>query len=198
MANRDTLFITAEYVKARTNVDPNVDDKYIGNAIWEAQRFHLMQTLGSGLYDELETQFDAGTLTALNQTLMHKYIAPCLKYWSLVNLIPYMIVKMTNKGAVTKNSDNSNPSDSKAVDIFIEDLTNKAQYMAKELKDYLIENSNSYPLYLNPGSSSDTIHPDKDVFDQGIFLGNSGYNKNVPFGYRMDNPGTYGCDEDYE
>lgn len=197
MANRDTLFITAEYVKARTNVDVNVDEKYIGLAIWEAQRFHLMQIIGSGLYDELETQFDAGTLTAANQTLIQKYIAPCLKYWTLLSLMPQLLYKLTNKSIVQKNSDNSNHAEYSIMDKLMEDAANKAQYMAKELKDYLIENSSTYPLYLNPGSAGDTIHPDHNVFEAGIYLGKS-INPNVPYGYRMDNPGTYGCDEDYE
>jgi hypothetical protein len=195
MANRDTLFITAEYVKARTFVDANVDEKTIGNAIWEAQRFNLIQLIGSGLYDELETQSDAGTLTAVNQTLLHKYIAPALKYWTLLNLAPTLLYKLTNKSITTKGSDNTSSVDYTVMNRLMEDFTNKAQQMSKELRDYLIENEQTYPKYINPGSSSDTIHPETNVFESGIYLGGTS-SKNVSLSRRMDNPGTFGCDED--
>ena len=165
------LFLTATYVKDYTFIDQNVDEKYIRLAIEEAQKIHIRQYIGSGLYDELVTQIQASTLTALNTTLLDNYIIPALKWWTLVEAAPFLTYKVTNKNIVRKNSDNSSGIDYNELDQFMSLVTDKAQYHSKRLINYLCENSTDYPLYLNPPTSEETIYPKATSYDCGIYLG---------------------------
>ncbi len=165
------LFLTATYVKDYTFIDPNVDEKYIRIAIEEAQKIHIRNYIGSGIYDEIINQIDTNTLTVLNQTLLNSYIIPALKWWAMVEAAPFLTYKVTNKNIVRKNSDNSSGVDFNELDQFMNLVTDKAQYHTQRMIDYLFQNAASYPLYDNPGSGFDTIYPRGYSYDCGIYLG---------------------------
>ena len=113
------LLVTSAYVKDYTFIDQNVDEKYIRISIEEAQKIHIRQYIGSGLYDEIITQVTNSSVTALNTTLLDNYIIPALKWWTLVEAAPYLTYKVTNKNIVRKNSDNSSGIDYNELDQFM-------------------------------------------------------------------------------
>jgi hypothetical protein len=153
------LLLTATYIKDYTFVDPNVDEKYLRISIEEAQKIHIRNYIGSGLYDEIISQVSTNTLSALNTTLLDNYIIPALKWWVMVEAAPFLTYKVTNKNIVKKNSDNSTGVDFNELNSFMNLVTDKAQYHTKRLIDYLFEYSDQYPLYDNPGDGFDTIYP---------------------------------------
>ncbi len=163
------LLLTATYIKEYTFLDPNVDEKYIRIAIEEAQRIHIRNFIGSGLYNEILSQVPS-SLTALNTTLTDDYIIPALKWWVLIEAAPFLTYKMTNKNIVKKNSDSSSSIDYNELDQFMNLITDKAQYYTKRLIEYMCENQTSYPLYYNPGNGVDVIYPSGTAYDCGIYL----------------------------
>lgn len=165
------LLLTATYIKDYTFVDPNVDEKYIRISIEEAQKIHIRNYIGSGLYNEIISQVQSGSLTALNTTLLDDYIIPALKWWTMVEAAPFLTYKVTNKNIVRKNSENSTGVDFTELYKFMVMVTDKAQYHTRRLIDYLLQNASSYPLYDNPGSGFDTIYPQSYSYDQGIYMG---------------------------
>ena len=165
------LLVTATYIKDYTFVDPNVDEKYIRIAIEEAQKIHIRNYIGSGLYDEIINQVSTNTLSALNTTLLDNYIIPALKWWVMVEAAPFLTYKVTNKNIVKKNSDNSTGVDFNELNSFMNLVTDKAQYHTKRLIDYLFEYSDQYPLYDNPGDGFDTIYPQGYSYEESIYLG---------------------------
>lgn len=171
MAN--ILLLSASYIKEYTFVDHNVDEKYIRIAIEEAQKIHIRDFTGSDLYNEVVSQVEAGTLSALNTTLLDDYIIPALKWWTMYEASPFLTYKTTNKNIVRKNSENSSSIDYNELDQFMNMITDKAQYYTNRMVLYLCENETDYPLYVNTGSGIDVILPRKNAFDCGIFLGNT-------------------------
>lgn len=165
------LFLTATYIKEYTPIDPNVDEKVIRIAIEEAQKVHIRKDIGSGLYDEIVTQINGSSLSSLNTTLLDSYIIPALKWWTLVEVAPYLQFRMTNKNITKKYSENSSSIDYNELDQFMSMITDKAQYHSQRLIDYLCANDTSYPLYINPGTTEDTIYPRTTSYDSGIYLG---------------------------
>lgn len=165
------LLVTATYIKDYTPVNPNVDEKYIRIAIEEAQKIHIREYIGSGLYGEIIGQVNNNNLTTLNTTLLDNYIIPALKWWTLVEVIPFLTYKLTNKSIVTKNSDNSSTVERTQLDFLTNTASDKAQYHTQRLIDYLMEYSDEYPLYDNPGDGFDTIIPRSNSYDSGIWLG---------------------------
>ena len=186
------LFISVTDIKESGWVDENVDDRIIRAAILDAQKIHTREMIGSGLYDELGTQKIAGTLTALNTTLLG-YIKDELINWTLFEGIDAFNYKIRNKAIMTSNSDNSNAVDSDTVRKLGERFQNKAEYYDERLRRYLLQNQSSYPLYFSPGSGIDTIHPKQNPFSCNWVLDD----KPKGGGYgddeinRIENPGTY-------
>lgn len=169
-------------------MDENVDEKYIRVSIEIAQQLWMEPIIGSGIYSELQTQINAGTLTALNTTLLTSYIQPAMEYWTLHELVEPMTYKFQNKNVAKKNSDNSNPIDLDEVVHLKNKFKNIAEYRTERIRLYLIENSTDYPLYDNPGTGADTIHPSNNSFSAGWYLGgsNGGYKTAEE---RFENPG---------
>lgn len=190
MAN---YFISPAEIKASTYIDENVDDKLITPSIDIAQSLYMLPHLGTGLFDELKTQIGAGNLTALNTTLLGTYIVPAMKYWTLYELVSPMTYKFTNKSVVKKSSENSEPITFTEVTALRDEFKNKAEWLTERLKKYLLENQTDYPLYTNPGTGVDIIHPTREsAFTGGWYLGED--TKNVPDWLKAEYPGTYGTE----
>ena len=55
-------FISTSYLKDNTPLNENLDDKILKASIKEAQEIYIRDIVGSGIYNELQTQAYAGTL----------------------------------------------------------------------------------------------------------------------------------------
>jgi len=165
--------ISTTYLKDNSPINENVDDKLLKSAIKESQEIYIRDIIGSGLYNELQTQAFAGTLSANNTNLLDTYIAPCLKYYTLTESMLPMTFKMLNKSVASRNSENATPVTIDEMTMIERRYRDKAEYYANRLRDYLLANTNIFPLFLNSGSTSDTIFPqDVQVFG-GIYLPNN-------------------------
>jgi hypothetical protein len=165
-------FISTSYLKDNSAINENVDDKLLKSAIKEAQEIYIRDIIGSGLYDELQTQAFAGTLTANNTTLLDSYIAPCLKYYTITESMLPMTFKLMNKSVATRQAENATAITIDELTLIEQRFRDKAEYYANRLRDYLRENTNTYPLFLNPGNGFDTIRPKNTAFYGGFYLGN--------------------------
>lgn len=169
------LFITAQFIKDNTAIDGNVDEKYLNITIYDAQRIHILPILGTALYNELNTQVLAGSVSAANQTLITDYIQDALKFWIVYEAIDPVHYKITNKGVMTKSSDNSQPIEQLDIIRLMDRNKDRAEHFSQRLTDYLIANTATYPLFLNPGSAYDTVHPKSNNYTTGWNL-DEGYN----------------------
>lgn len=187
-----SYFIHPNDLKNKSYVDENVDDKLIIPSIAVAQDLYILPHIGTGLYDELQTQIAAGTLTALNTTLLDK-IAPAVRFWTLYTMATTMSYKITNKNIVKKESENSSPLEFKELVAFKDEIKNVAESYTEKLKKYLLQNQTSYPLYMNPGTGVDTVHPTREsAFACGWYLGDE--SRSVPNWLKAEYPGTYGTE----
>lgn len=166
-------FVSATYIKEYSFIDPNVDERILRSAIQEAQNAYILEYLGTGLYNELISQVQSGTLTALNTTLIDNYVQPCLVWWAIMEAAPFMTFRFTNKNIVRKNSENSSSIDFNELDKIMGHISYKAQFHSQKLIDYLCENDTDYPLYINPGDGVNIVYPRSCAYDCGIFLGNT-------------------------
>lgn len=164
--------IDEDYLKANSPIDDNVDMKVLKTAMRTAQEIYIRDLIGSGIYDEILTQINAGTLSsdAENTTLVNSYIAPCLVHYIISDAAIPMTFKFMNKAISTRNSDSSQPVDVDQLTKVANFYKDKAEYYANRLTDYLRANTTLYPLYLNPGSDQTTIHPKSGQFFGGIFF----------------------------
>lgn len=184
-------FISPSKIKQEAYVDENVDEKYLSDTILWCQELYTKEMVGTALYDEIAAQILASTLTANNTTLLNSYLQPALKWWVLYEAMDMLNIKITNKAVVKKKSDNSDPVTLDEILHLKEKFRNLAERWDEKTRLYLIENSATFTLYLNPGSATDTIHPKGLTYGTGWFLGNTQKGNDID---KMEYPGTYGCD----
>ena len=169
------LFIRPDDTMLQSYVESNYDQNQLRALIYDVQQMKILTVIGSGLYAELETQITGNTLTSLNTTLLEK-IRPALRMYVLSMGMEVFNYKIRNKGVQTQSSDNAQPVGLNELDRLIRKYDDMAQVYADRIKNYLHENSTSYPLYLNPGTGVDTIHPDGNTYSTGLYLGRGGHN----------------------
>jgi hypothetical protein len=178
---RNVLFIGANTIKERTTVHSNVDDKNILSIIKTTQDMMILPALGTGLYERLQTGITNNDLSALELTLLNDFITDCLTYFVLSELPFELSYQFYNKGLIRKSSENTDtPSMQDLIDISSR-YRATAEFYTERMIKYLKQNYNSYPLYLNPGTGVDVIHPDHDGYKTSIFLGDDYDNRNLSF-----------------
>jgi hypothetical protein len=153
------LFISEDYIKQNTPINDNVDVKLLKLAILEAQECHLLESIGTGLYNDLNAKIVAGTIAGNDLILMKSYIRPMMKYWVMVEGLPMMLFKFTNKANSTSTSDNSSPIQYEDMNYNVKRFQAKAEVYTERMIKYIQANITSFPLFYNSGNSIDTIFP---------------------------------------
>lgn len=142
------LFITEAEIKSNTAIQNNVDVSLITPYIETAQLLHIQPILCEDLYNDLVTNISAGTISSDYQTLLDEYIQPALSNWVFYEALPFLYVRITNKGLLLKSSDNSESVDVQTYNMLRENVKDIAQYQTKRLQKFLIDNRSLYPLYI--------------------------------------------------
>ena len=170
---RNILFITPTTIKERTGLHANVDEKLVNPEIMTCQDMYIQPTLGSGLYDKIQTGIEDNTLTNDEQTLLDAYITPCLVYYVLSELPVGISFQFYNKGLIRKSgTDQIDPSVQDMIDV-ANRYKARAEFYKERLQRYLKEESTQgkYNEYLNPGNGIDTIYPEREAYTTSIWLG---------------------------
>ena len=99
--------ISCDYLKKVTQINNNVDDDYIRPFITVAQDLHLERYLGTDLITYLKVNRDslAGDYLALYQ----KHVVRVLAWWTMVEVLPHLYVKIDNSNLVQRTSEDTNP-----------------------------------------------------------------------------------------
>lgn len=169
-------FIDEVYLKATMPVDSNVPWKLLKTGLQDAQELYIRDLIGSGLYDAIcdEINLNGGALTtAALLTLVNTYIAPALSRYVMYEVADVMTFQATNKGYQSRNSEFSNPSDIREITSMALRYKQRADAFAHKVTAFLIENQDTYPLYRNPGSGVDTVHPRETHLIGGFYLGDT-------------------------
>lgn len=173
MLLNNILFISEETLKTQSLINMNVDNKLLTSPIKLSQVKYILPVLGTALYEEIQTQISANTVTSLNQTLLNYYIQPALIYYSAGEALPFIHLQFRNGGVNKLIGETIQPADIKEINMLVSSLMDSAQYHAQRMIGYLKQNKASYPLYTNWGSErEDGIEPDTTQYDSGMFLPN--------------------------
>jgi hypothetical protein len=167
----NVLFISEQTLKDRSLLQDNVDPKLIKPTIKQAQDMYIEPILGTGLYRELQDQIAGNDLTDENKLLLDYYITDCIFWYVASEMVMSLGYKLTNKNVLKKTSENSETSSISELFDLMSYYKNKAEWYAQRITDFLCEHVLDYPLYNNPGSGSDIIHPNGTSYTTGLFLG---------------------------
>lgn len=166
------LFISEDTIKKSTTINGNVDAELLLPYIKVAQDIHIHQLLGTDLYDKLATLITAGEMgnagNEAYQTLIDKYVQPCLVHYSLYECLPFLSYKIMNKDLVRKISEQSTAATLEDIKYVRNIVMNTAEYYAKRLVDYVKNNTASFPEYSS--NTGEDLSPTTQAYFSGMVL----------------------------
>ena len=168
----EVLFVKTDYIKRITSLNGSVEDSVVVPAIILAQDKYIQQYLGTDLLNYLKT--NVSSLSGVYETLMDTYIRKATCWWTMVELIPNLYVKLDNGGLVIRASENTNPITEDDLHREVERARANAQFYTERLVSYLTKNSSSFPQYTS--NVSPDMHPEKVAYNQNGLTVSKGRN----------------------
>lgn len=140
------LWINQEYIKKFTPLNANVDTAEVAPHIETAQLIHTREILGKNLYDDLSAKIKASTLSAKEADLVG-IMKQALAYRAAEISIPFLGIKIRNKGAVKMSDQFAQPASLEEMKYLRSELNQRAAYFEDRAKDFLCQFSTDFPLY---------------------------------------------------
>ena len=162
------LFISENKLKQSTAINMNVDVEFLLPYVRQSQKLYIEPLLGTKLYQKLETEITAGTLTGVYKTLVEDYIADTLVNYAFYHCIPFLRFKVENGNIYSKTSETGNSLTTEESQHLRQEILNTAQYYNERAVEYLCNNSGSYPEY-STNSGAD-ISPSKSSYYSNMNL----------------------------
>ena len=162
------LFITLKELKRKSIFDGNLDADKIVQFIEVAQDTEIQTYLGSKLYEKLQADIIANTLTGNYKTLVDDYIKQMLVGYTQAAYIPYAAYQISNGGIYKHNSENSTSVDQSEINSLASHATETAEFYTQRFMNHMNYNSSLYPEYIS--NQDDGMYPERDVNFTGWVL----------------------------
>ena len=145
--------INANEVISNALLQDNIDPSLIKDTFIEvSQEEHIRPILTQDLYDLIVSENNSGTFTGSNETLLNDYIKPALAFFVVLDILPTLTLRITNKGLMINNSETSQAATrEERLDIMTR-YRELGKTMLEKMERYLDDNSSTFTLYQN-GSS---------------------------------------------
>mgnify|MGYP003630954734 CR=1 FL=1 len=158
----EVLFVNVDYLKRLTNLNGSVESGVIVPSVILAQDKYLQQYLGTDLLEYLRTNIL--TLTGNYETLMDEYVRKVTCWWTMVELIPNLYVRLDNGGLMIRTADNTQAITENDLHREIESARQNAQFYTERLVSYLGHNTALFPEYTS--NTSPDMSPTKLAYSQ--------------------------------
>jgi len=155
------LLISRDELVKYTALNGNIDTDNFIQWVKLAQDIHIQNYLGTKLFNKINADIVANTLSGNYLMLVNVYIKPMLIHWSMVEYLPFAAYTIANKGVYKHGSENSSNVDKSEIDFLVEKERSIAQSYTRRFTDYMSFNNNLYPEY-NTNSNSD-VFPSKEA-----------------------------------
>lgn len=159
----NVALITSDDLTSSSPLGGNIDiDKY-SFIITEEQLFTIEPILGTKLFNKIQTDFVAETITGVYETILDNYIKPILIYKVSAEYITISSFQSGNAGLFRYLPENTEPLSQKDVDYFANKQRAKADVYVERLQRYLCDSENDIPEYTAAQDNNFDQKPDKDI-----------------------------------
>jgi len=144
----NTRFITVDYLIDKSMIDKNVDQRLLYKFIDDAQDINIQGVLGGDLYDYIVSKFASGTMSNIESGLVD-LIKPAVVEWSVYNALPFLHIKLTNRGVQELGQENGTNTTIDNVKYLRNISMNNAEFHNKRIIDYICLHSDVFQFYNN-------------------------------------------------
>jgi len=164
----EALLIGRADIVKFTAMNGNVDTDSFIQWIKTAQDIHIQNYLGTDLFEKIQADIIAGTLTGDYLSLVNVHIKPMLIHWAMVEYLPFAAYTIANKGVFKHSSENAENVSKEEVDYLVEKERDLAQYYTDRFIAYMSFNNTLFPEYRS--NSNGDINPSHDSNFSGWVL----------------------------
>jgi hypothetical protein len=158
------LFINRNDIIKNSPLQGAIDADALLPFVRTAQDKYLKNLLGTVLFDYLQAQIVANTVSSLSayyQDLLDDHIKYTLLWYACVEYIPFSSVQFKSNGAVKQQSEQGIAPVKSEIDYLKQRAQENADYYALRLQNYLIAYSQELPQYLESVGNQTQIYPDQ-------------------------------------
>jgi hypothetical protein len=158
------LFINRNDIIKNSPLQGAIDADALLPFVRTAQDKYLKNLLGTVLFDYLQAQIVANTVSSLSvyyKDLLDDHIKYTLLWYACVEYIPFSSVQFKSNGAVKQQSEQGIAPAKSEIDYLKQQSQNNADYYALRLQNYLIAYSQFIPQYLESVGNQTQIYPDQ-------------------------------------
>ena len=146
----DTVLLVSEQrMKNWTSLDNNIRIDVLTPSILNAQEVYTQSALGTNFFNRLKAGVMANDLTVDESTFLKDYVAPALMQYALYLLLPSLKYKYVEKGILNGTSEESQATTLDELNYLREAAIDLAQFYDERMKEFLCQNANLFPLWLN-------------------------------------------------
>ena len=168
----EILLITPQDLYNATPLTEQVDQTLIKGATVLAQDKYAEVYLGTDLLNKIKADVQAGSVSGGYEILLYDYLQKALVWWTMMELIPSLVVKVDNGGLTIRNGEDFTTASQSEFKAIKDNAMNNAQMYTERMVNWLCYNSASVPEY-NTNSNND-ISPKKTVYTENNMYFSSG------------------------
>ena len=158
------LFINRNDIIKNTPLQGAIDADALLPFMRTAQDKYLKNLLGTVLFDFLQDEITAGTVSTLSsyyQDLLDDHIKNTLIWYACVEYIPFSSIQFKSNGSIKQQSEQGVAPSKSEIDYLLAKAQNNADYYALRLQNYCISFANNIPQYLQSVNNQTQIFPDQ-------------------------------------
>ena len=169
----EVLFVNPDYIKRITNINASVEDSYLVPSVILAQDKYIQLYLGTDLLEKLKSDISAGTVTGNYAVLLDNYVRKATLWWTMVDLMPSLYVKIDNGGLAIRVSEDTTGISPDDLHRETERARTNAQFYTFRLYKYLCNNSSLFPEY-SSNTGADMLPQPADYYQSGLSISQGG------------------------
>ena len=167
-------FITEKYIKNQGIITSNVDVSDFTPLVQYSAKAFIKKQIGSYFFNDLLEKYNNQTLD-IYETSLVEIIQYAILWRTCANASITLSYQLKNKGVMRQNGDNETSAEFEEVTFIYDHYIQQAIYFEAELKQFLIDNKNDYPVYLDKLNKDSIIKNDQcngggDQFNEGTGL----------------------------
>lgn len=166
--------ITNDQLVAGSPLGGNIDiDKY-QSVIDETKKFLIEPVLGTKLFNKIQADYDAGTITGIYQTILEDYIQPIIIKNTAAEYIIISGFEIANGGAFRRTPEGAQPMTKSEIDFLANKQRMASDVYLQRLEKFLCDQRANIPEYTSAQDNNYDVKPKRDVkTTSGWRLGNT-------------------------
>jgi hypothetical protein len=176
------LLVSADKLKAFTNINDNVDEALLLSNIQIAEDIGLQTILGTKFYNHIKSAAQNSTLTGPETTLLQNYIQPYLIHRAYYESIPNIWMRVMNKSITIGNTEQGSAASASDMRYLRNMTQDRYEFYSQRMMDYMKDHSNDFNIYFSY-SSNQGMAPSKENYFGGVQI-SPGFRKLPPMGIK--------------